>query len=123
VHDPDPAGAEPAASVRFYTDVLGFVLDWGGEADAVYASVSRDGRPIMLSTQADLGRPGWVWIGLESDALWAEFRLRQVRVLQEPRNWSWAYEMKFADPDGNVLWMGTESRADLPCEDRPSPDP
>jgi hypothetical protein len=29
-------------------------------------------------------------------------------------NFSWAYEMKFADPDGNVLWLGTEPKTDVP---------
>ena len=40
--------ANLAASVGFYTQTLGFVLDWGNaDADSV-CSVSKDGRPIML---------------------------------------------------------------------------
>jgi hypothetical protein len=45
------------------------------------------------------------------------FRDKGVKIRQEPRNWSWAYEMKFEELDGNVLWLGTESRDDLPKED------
>ena len=34
--------------------------------------------------------------------------------MQEPENWNWGYEMKIADPDGNVLWLATSPREDLP---------
>src|SRR5580700_332278 len=43
-----------AASIRFYVDVLGFKVDWGGEDESSFASVSRDGRAIMLC-QGDQG--------------------------------------------------------------------
>jgi predicted lactoylglutathione lyase len=42
---------------------------------------------------------------------------RGVEVLQPPKNYSWAYEMKFRDIDGNVLWLGTESKKDIPVDD------
>jgi catechol 2,3-dioxygenase-like lactoylglutathione lyase family enzyme len=101
-------------SIQFYTQVLGFQLDWrGGEV----CSVSRDGRPIMLKQSAGDNTPAWVWIGLESDALFHLYGERGVKIRQEPMNWSWAYEMKFEDPDGNVLWLGTEPRGDLPKQD------
>jgi uncharacterized glyoxalase superfamily protein PhnB len=84
------------------------------------ASVSRDGCALMLS-EAGPGSPrAWVWIGLEGESLFQEFRSAGVTVRQEPRNFPWAYEMKFADPDGNVLWLGTEPRQDLPFEDSAS---
>jgi hypothetical protein len=93
---------------------IGFTLDWrSGEV----CSVSCDGRPIMLRQSPTNASPSWVWIGVESDALFHLYRDRGVKVLQEPMNWSWAYEMKFEDPDGNVLWMGAESRNDLPMKD------
>lgn len=103
--------------LRFYTATLGFKLDWRAGA---FGSVSRDGRAIMLREVEHELAPVWVWIGLESDVLFHLFRERGVKVLQEPMNWSWAYEMKFADPDGNVLWLGTEPRADLPLQDASS---
>lgn len=104
-------------SVAFYTKQLGFQIDWGGEAGSQVASVSRDGRCIMLMQRADIADPVWVWIGLEDDTCFAEFRSRGVKVRQEPQNRSWAYEMKFEDPDGNVLWLGTEPRIDIPFID------
>src|SRR5262245_45627429 len=91
-------------SKQYYIDVLGFKLDWTGE---IVCSVSRDERSIMLSQIEPWKASGWVWIGLEDDALFAEWRSRGLKVRQEPRNCSWAYEMKFEDPDGNVLWLGT----------------
>jgi catechol 2,3-dioxygenase-like lactoylglutathione lyase family enzyme len=106
-----------AQSIEFYTNTLGFTLDWGGQPGSTICSVSRDGHSLMLAHNFGCGSPAWVWIGLEDAALFDEFRTKGVKVLQEPRNFSWAYEMKFADPDENVLWLGTEPRTDLPLED------
>lgn len=61
--------------------------------------------------------PAWVWIGLEDDSLFTVFVERGVEVMQPPKNYSWAYEMKLKDPDGNVLWLGTEPKTDLRLED------
>jgi catechol 2,3-dioxygenase-like lactoylglutathione lyase family enzyme len=103
-----------ARSIAFYTGTLGFKVDWGGETGSLIASVSRDGCNIMLSQFLGDSGGGWVWIGLEDDSLFETYRSKGVKVRQEPQNWSWAYEMKFEDPDGNVLWLGTEPRKDLP---------
>ena len=95
-------------SIEFYTDVLGFVLDWGGGDGETICSVSRDAHPIMLSEQAEMPSPSCVWIGLESDRLFSEYIAKGMTVLQHPENHPWAYDMKIQDPDGNVLWLGTE---------------
>jgi uncharacterized glyoxalase superfamily protein PhnB len=102
------------AGLSFYMETLGFSLDWRGDS---IASVSRDGCCIMLSDNLASAPPVWVWIGLESDLLFQHYRERGVKIRQEPANWSWAYEMKFEDPFGNVLWLGTEPREDLPKRD------
>lgn len=101
-------------SVRFYTEVLGFKLDWSGE---VVGGVSRDGNAIMLSQVLPETMRNWVWIGIEDATLFDEWRRRGLKVRQEPQNHAWAYEMKFEDIDGNVLWLGTETRKDLPLID------
>jgi predicted lactoylglutathione lyase len=101
-------------SISFYTGTLGFKLDWGGEDGSKICSVSRDGCGFMLSETVTPAGSAWVWIGLEDDSLFAEYRKRGVKVRQGPRNCPWAYEMKFEDPDGNVLWLGTEPRKDAP---------
>ena len=104
-------------SIAFFTETLGFRLDWGSATSTV-CSVSRDGKPIMLREAVGEFTPGWIWIGLDDDSLFAELRERGVEVLQPPKNHSWAYEMKFRDIDGNVLWLGTESKKDLPVDGR-----
>ena len=105
------------SSIRFYTGTLEFKLDWGGNDGDIICSVSRDGCSIMLFQRNTIDSPVWVWIGVESDSVFGTYRDRGVKVVQEPRNFSWAYEMKFEDLDGNVLWLGTEPRSDLPIED------
>jgi len=102
-------------SIAFYTDKLGFTVDWIGE-QKLAGSVSRDRCCIMLLQRQDRNGPAWVWIGLEDDSLFEAFRAKGVKVHQEPRNEAWAYEMKFEDLDGNVLWLGTEPKKDIPIE-------
>jgi catechol 2,3-dioxygenase-like lactoylglutathione lyase family enzyme len=102
-----------AVSVRYYVDVLGFKVDWGGEVESTFASLSRDGRSIMLS-QGEQGQPGtWLWIGVEDiEPLFAEYRAKGVKFREQPTNYPWAYEMKIEDPDGHVLRFGSEPLKD-----------
>jgi predicted lactoylglutathione lyase len=109
--------ADLAASVDFYTNTLGFQLDWGDVQNGTVCSVSRDGRPIMLMKHFKPVSPVWIWIGLTDESLFDEYRAIGAKVLQEPRNFTWAYEMKFEDIDGNVLWLGAEPRKNQPYED------
>ncbi len=105
-----------ANSIKFYTESLDFKLEWGGGEGSYICSVSKDNCSIMLS-QRTMGPGGaWVWIGVEDDALFKLYAGRGVKVMQPPKNYPWAYEMKFEDPDGNVLWLGTSTRTDLPLE-------
>lgn len=99
-----------AASRRFYCDRLGFGVDWGaGENDEI-CQVSRDGQRIMLSESRDIALPGCAWIGLGSESVFQEYLDRGVDVVLPPRDSPWAYEMKVADPDGNILWLGAAPR-------------
>ena len=102
-----------AASIRYYVDVLGFRVDWGGEDRSTFASVSRDGRAIMLS-QGEQGQPGtWLWIGVEDiEPLFEQFSAKGVKFREQPTNYPWAYEMRLEDPDGHVLRFGSEPKAE-----------
>jgi catechol 2,3-dioxygenase-like lactoylglutathione lyase family enzyme len=103
------------ASIRFYREVLGFSVDWGGGGEMAHiASVSRNGHAIMM-TRGEAA-PGCVWIGGEIlYEVWQKVRLEEkARVVQRPTNQPWALEMRIADPDGNILWFGTESLKDVP---------
>ncbi len=101
-------------SIAFYTEKLGFKLDWGGAPNSIICGISRDRHPLMLTQRESVTQPTWVWIGVEDETLFAEYRRNGVEVHQEPQNHPWAYEMKFEDPDGNILWLGTEPRKDEP---------
>ena len=100
-----------ATSLRYYVEVLGFGLDWGGEEGAGMASVSRDGHAIMLCQGAQGQAGTWIWIGVEDiDPLFAQYQSAGARFLERPTNRPWAYEMQLLDPDGHVLRFGSEPR-------------
>lgn len=101
-------------SSRFYSETLEFRLDWRGES---VCSVSKDSNAIMLKEIGATSSGMCVWIGLHDASLFDVYRRRGVKVVGEPTNYSWAYEMKFEDLDGNVLWLGTEPRSDIPFVD------
>ncbi len=100
-----------AASFRYYVEVLGFRPDWGDDGESPMASVSRDGRSLMLC-QGDQGQPGtWIWIGVEDiGPLFQEYLSRGARLREQPTDYPWAYEMRVEDPDGHVLRFGSEPR-------------
>ena len=104
------------ASVAYYVDRLGFRVDW--QEPGVMASVSRDGRAIMLCEGAQ-GHPGtWVWIGVDdAAALHAELTAKGAAIRMGPANFPWALEMHVTDPDGHVLRFGSEPLADRPLVD------
>ncbi len=109
-------------SALFYTQTLGFQLDWGNPETDEVCQVSRDGSVVMLKQTSAPVAPAWIWMGVEDASVFDEYRTLGVTILQEPRNFSWAYEMKFSDPDGNVLWLGAEPRTTERMEDHKAVD-
>ena len=104
--------ADLAASVAFYARVLGFKTDWNA---GTTASVSRDGRAIMLCQQDQGPRGTWVWIGVDDiEPLYADFVAKSASIRLKPTNYTWAYEMQVEDPDGHVLRFGSDTKADQP---------
>ncbi len=104
-----------AASIRYYVEVPGFQTDWGDETASETASVSRDGKAIMLC-QGDQGQPGtWIWIGVDDIApLYQQYLGRGAQFALPPTNYPWAYEMRVEDPDGHVLRFGSEQTRTSP---------
>lgn len=103
--------ANLAGSVRYYVEKLGFTnADWGGDD---FTCVTRDGAAIYLS-EGDQGNPGtWVWLGVEDvEALYDEYRQSGATILQSPKNFPWACEMKVGDLDGHVLRFGSDTKED-----------
>ena len=95
-------------SIEFFRRVLGFNVEWNA---GQICSVGRDGSSIMLQA-CEQGSPSTVWIGLEDDSIFESIEQSGARVLQAPANQPWAYEMKIADPDGNIVWLGAEPSAE-----------
>ena len=93
--------------IAFFNEVLGFEVEW--TAGSV-CSVARDGCSVMLQVQ-DRPYPGTVWVGLDSDALFSHIQSSDAKILQPPTRRPWAYEMKIADPDGNVIWLGADPKS------------
>ena len=101
------------ASVRYYTEVLGFKnAEWGNE---FFTQVSRDNAHIYLC-QGGQGHPDtWLWVGVEDAGLvYAEYKNKGARIRMTPRNFPWAYEIHVEDLDGHVLRLGSE-----PLENQP----
>jgi catechol 2,3-dioxygenase-like lactoylglutathione lyase family enzyme len=99
-------------SVAYYTEVLGFQVDFNM---GVFASVSRDECHLFLS-DGDQGHVGsWVYVGVENvGGLFAEYQQSGAKIRHMPTNYSWAHEMQIEDLDGNILRMGSEPLADEP---------
>lgn len=98
-----------ARSLDYYVGVLGFTVEW---QDATgMASVRRDSCTLMLC-QGDQGHAGtWVWVGVaDVDALHETLKAGGAIVRHPPSDYPWAREMQIADPDGNVLRLGSDPR-------------
>lgn len=100
--------ADLPRSIAFYRDHLGFEEQWGCEAGSPIGSVGRDGQAIMLSTMEESG-PTTLWMGV-NDILPIVERLQAAgaTMIHPPQNRPWAYEVRFNDPDGHVLWFGSD---------------
>ena len=103
------------ASLAYYTEALGFTLDWD---DGGMVSVSRGRCTILLTEFAQSQRGTWVWIGVADVApLHEELRGRGARVRRPPTNFYWALEMQLEDLDGNVLRIGSDPLPGQPFGD------
>jgi len=104
------------ASLAYYTEVLGFALDW---RNRFFAQVTRGSAHLMLS-QGDQGHAGtWVYVGVsDADALLAEIQPRGATIRHAPANYPWgARELHVSDPDGHVLRFGSDAVPGEPIGD------
>jgi uncharacterized glyoxalase superfamily protein PhnB len=105
-----------AASLDYYTRVLGFTLNWRDDDGNAFASVTR-GRCNLFLSVGDQGHSGsWVWIAAsDADALCEELRTRGAKVRHPPTNYPWgSREVHVEDLDGNVLRLGSENKPGEP---------
>lgn len=107
------------ASIRYYTEVLGFTLNWCDEDGNSFASVSRGECNLFLSS-GDQGHAGaWIWLAVgDADAAHAELVAKGAKIHHPPANYPWgSREVHVADPDGNVLRLGSENKPGEPFGD------
>ena len=108
--DPILCVADLDASLRYYTEVLGFdAAPWNTVG---FTAVTLAGHGIYLAQgmQAPHSQPGaWVWIGVgDARAVHALYESRGAIIRLPPTNYPWALEMQVEDPDGNVLRFGSD---------------
>ncbi|MFI6733755.1 VOC family protein [Nonomuraea sp. NPDC050451] len=126
-----------SASLRFYSDTLGFRVGWhwsdrqarflrgdefGEPGEPGTALVGRDRAQIIL-TQAAGVHSTWLHLDVHTstqvDGLFQEWRDQGVDIADPPAVRPWGmYEMRLHDPDGHVLRVSSppESTADRPGE-------
>jgi len=111
-------------SLRFYTDTLGFTLDWNHQEDAraFVFQVSLFGFQLILNQEEDW-TVGWaghsrIFIGLDQDQV-EPFRrhLRDKGIATTVLRWG-APTLVIRDVDGNELffWLPESERASLEAE-------
>lgn len=99
--------ADLSTSLAYYTEKLGFKIDW--RAHDSFASVSRDKCTIFLAAGDQGNTPTWAWIGIsDTAALFEEYVKTGARIRHAPANFEWALEMQIVDPAGNVLRFGSD---------------
>ena len=98
--------ANMGSSVRFYRDVLGLEIIYGGE-EAYFSSLrTKDGKDPILNLEQ--GQPGTEWGRLifyviDVDASWAYLKGRGFEP-ERPRDASWGERyFHMSDPDGHEL--------------------
>jgi len=104
--------ADLAVNIPYYTQKLGFKLNW---SHPYVVSVTR-GRTDLFLAVGDQGHPGaWVWIGVSDvEALHTEYQASGAKIRNPPTNYDWALEMQVEDPDGNILRIGSDTKPGQP---------
>ncbi|HEV1284302.1 MAG TPA: VOC family protein [Bryobacteraceae bacterium] len=104
------ASVDEAAA--YYVKTLGFTFGWGDEAGGI-AGVFRGKCRLFITNRSfreSYGNTGPVlfWLNLEGkaevDALFAEWKAAQARIVSEPEDKPWKLrEFMAADLDGNLI--------------------
>jgi predicted enzyme related to lactoylglutathione lyase len=101
-----------AASLKFYTEVLGFQKEFEfGE----YAGIKSGGASIHLSAHTTNAKPvgsGHIYLFCtEVDSYYREITSKGARPKGEPKDYPYGMrDFEVEDPDGNFLAFGCESK-------------
>ena len=99
-------------AVAYYQNILGFTIDWGGEAGGIMG-ISK-GYCRMFLTDSTFrahyhnAAPVVVWLNLNSkeqvDELYELWHKNQAKIVLPPDSKPWGlYEFTVTDPDGNLF--------------------
>lgn len=92
-------------SIDFYVEHLGFHLEWRVEG---ICSIVREHRHVMLTILEQNGATV-LWIGVDDILpIYEHLIAKGVTCVVPPQQMSYAHDMRFLDPSGNVLWFGSE---------------
>jgi uncharacterized glyoxalase superfamily protein PhnB len=106
-----------SASLPFYTQGLGFAVDWQHQFEPGFPrflQLSREGQTIFLTEHTgDCEVGGAVYFVVpDVDACFRRFSAGAVKVTEPPQDTPWgAREMMVTDPDGNRLRFATRMAA------------
>ena len=120
-----------ANSLRFYAEMLGFMIGWrwsdrhnefvpergyGDPGEPGTALIGRD-RAQLLLTQVSGPHVSWVHLDVHTaaqvDRLFEEWRSRGVGIAEPPQRRPWGmYEMRLYDPDGHVLRISAPAESE-----------
>jgi len=103
-----------AISFPFYTEGLGFTVDWEYRHEPgfpVFAQLTRGGQSIFLTEHAgDCQVGGAVYFMVPAvDECYRAFQATGIVKANPPRDTAWkTRELQIVDPDGNRLTFSTE---------------
>jgi len=122
---PEIPVADVDAAAKFYTNHLGFTLDWGGD-DGGIAGISKGDCRLFLTNRAFRLHnrnepPVLIWLNVESkhevDALYATWADTGARIVTPPEPKPWKlYEFTVADLDGNLMRVFYDFSRDAQAE-------
>lgn len=94
-------------ALHFYLGKLGFKkAEWSTND---FAMVERDGASMYLCRGAQGHGGAWVWLGVgDARTLHDQLKAAGVKIVMPLTKQPWALEFQVADPDGNVLRLGSE---------------
>lgn len=102
-------------SLKFYVNLLGFEEYVETQNLAI---IECDGHQIHLLESENDPTKNRIWIGVEDiEMLYDQYKNYDVKFIQEPINFSWAYQMIIQDLDGNKLIFGSAPKPGQPFED------
>ena len=119
---PEVPAANVDRAVAYYVNTLGFSVDWGDDHGGI-AGISRGNCRLFITNRSfreAFGNTGPIlfWLNLDSkaevDELFAQWKGKEAKILSEPEDKPWKLrEFMASDPDGNLIRVFYDFRADL----------